>query len=196
MTETELITLGNDCYAAFNQTAPKQGARSWSLWAEMCKDVPLAAAGYIRGKVIELDSMPRNFGKAVRSYWHEWRAEKGQPYQAQTGCAICDKSTPGFFTVWRVDGNRVLCRCKCNHEQCFDPMPYRTPADMAELGYIVRPTGHRGTFLNFERERFRISHMRQGESHYLRKARELAENPRIDDSVRPSHAEQLILAGA
>ena len=196
MTLEEMRSLGQDCYAAFNAKPPDFASRAWILWAEMCAEVGTEALAYIRGKIIELDSMPRNFGKAVRSLWHEWRSEKGQVHQSQADCDVCDKQTPGFFTVWRRCGNRVLCRCRCNHDKGLESIPYRTPADMVELGYIVRPQGYAGSFLQFENERFAPAWKRQGDDPEARKAQVLAQSPQWDERMRPRHLEQLSLAEA
>ena len=63
MNAVEMRALVNDCCAAFNASPPS--ARSCELWAEMCARVPVRAAAFIRARILERDTLPRNFGKAA-----------------------------------------------------------------------------------------------------------------------------------
>lgn len=156
MTEIELRNFARDCYAALCATMPPVSSSAWAIWAEMCADVPLKAAPFIRSKIIALDAMPRNFGKTVQGYFRDWRVESGEPAPAQKGCGMCDTRSPGFFTVWGKNGARVLCVCRCNTDQTLPPGSRRSPGEMVDLGYIVRPMSFRGSFLDFEREQFGV----------------------------------------
>lgn len=150
----ELRMLGKDCYAAFNQNAPDFNGRAWTLWAETCADIPVAASQFIRGKIIDLESMPRNFGKAVRQYGQEWRYSKGIAAHVFQECPDCDKGTPGFFYAWDKMENgkwhRLLVRCHCNQGKPVEGMLHMTKNQAACAGYEVVPQGFGGGMLVYE----------------------------------------------
>ena len=158
MTELELRTLGNDCYAAFNSVPPPPSSRAWALWAEVCANVPLAAAVWIRSRIIEGDSLPRNFGKAVLGLFREWRVSQNSVRVAGTGCPDCDQQLPGFFYAWRKkDDGRVhsaLCRCRCNTDPCFDQLPAMTKQEAEARGFAVMPPAWESGPAGFETTRF------------------------------------------
>ena len=113
----QMRALGNECFAAFNQKAPEHAARAWSLWADMCRYVPFEAAPWIRDQIIELESMPRNFGKAVRDLFWRWKEETGRGAKI-AACPDCDSDMPGYFLVWGAEHGgmptRFVVRCACN----------------------------------------------------------------------------------
>lgn len=192
----EIRTLGTDCYAAFNQRAPEWSSKAWTLWAEMCASVPLEASVWIRGRIIELDSMPRNFGKAVKGLAADWRSAHGKHRETIVPCPECDTKTPGFFTVWRHDGSRVLVRCACNRDCYFDPMPCMTRS-MAEkrvydeqqgLRYIVPPAD--APLVAFERKQFGDGPER-ADTRFGAMSGQLARNPVGPEKARKAHAAAL-----
>jgi hypothetical protein len=158
----------------------------------MCASVPLAAAVWIRGKLIELDNAPRNFGKAVRNLAVEWRENSGVKLPPPVACPHCDKETPGFFTVWRADGCRVAAKCQCNKLSQFAAQQARSDFELAQMGYIVRPWGYPGTWRDFEKERFPVNCGGE-QTDTGAAARRLADRPQWTDKKRPDHAEQLAL---
>ena len=146
----ELVSLGRDCYAAFNQAMPDPSARTWALWAELCAEVPLAAAPWIRSRVIDQDGMPRNFGKAVKDLGREWRtvrAAGGRPGAKAGGCPECDAGTPGFFTVWdisRGEPHAFVAQCACSHGPRPEGMMRLTRARAAANGWLFPGPGESG----------------------------------------------------
>ena len=154
MTIDELRMLGRDCYAAFNQAAPDFSGRAWTLWAEMCAGIPVAASPFIRGKIIELDAMPRNFGKAVRQFGQEWRAAKSGSRFVFQLCPDCDKETPGFFSAWENLKNgmphRFLIRCCCNNGKDVEGMAQMSKAGALKAGFLVVPANYDGGVLVYE----------------------------------------------
>lgn len=78
--------------------------------------MPLEAAPWVRGQIIEIESMPRNFGNAVRDRFWSWRAEFGKGSR-MNACPERDTDTPGYFAAWHRDGKgvpcRFVCRCAC-----------------------------------------------------------------------------------
>jgi hypothetical protein len=202
MNAEELKSLGQDCYAAFNVLIPGWNSPAWKIWAEMCANVPLEAVPWIRSKIVELDSIPRNFGKAVRGYWRDWRHESGQPRETLRCCPECDRQTPGFFTVWRRDGCRVLMRCYCNAAEEYANMPRVTRAmagnivynQAAGLRYLVAPAGER--FLDFEKRMFPVSGQVADPDAAGKEFSRLARNPVGPEPIRSAHAEHLALCDA
>jgi hypothetical protein len=159
----------------------------------MCADISFIAAAWIRGKMVELDSIPRNFGKAVRDIGREWREQSGVKIPPPVACPRCDAETPGFFTVWRPGGFRSLAKCQCNKQPQFAAWQARSEFELAQLGYIVRPYRYPGTWRNFELEHFPDTN--EGEpSEFGAIAAFLAANPRWDDRKRKDHQRQLLLA--
>ncbi len=156
MTEDELRLLGRDCYVAFNQAAPESGGRAWRLWAEMCADIPMAASRHIRERIIALDAMPRNFGKAVRTFGLEWRQARRSGGFAREACPDCDRETPGFFTVWQDLGHgrrhRFLVRCRCNQGPACEGMPALSKEEARQAGYLVVPENFEGGVPAYELE--------------------------------------------
>lgn len=145
MTIDELRSLARDCYAAFNQAMPEASSRAWTLWAEMCAEVPLRAAPFIRDRILQLDSLPRNFGKAVSGYGEEWMFSNGG-IDAAPNCPDCDPATPGFFPAWREDGRgghiRFMVKCRCNRGgRAFRKMWRGSREDAAKRGWITMPPG-------------------------------------------------------
>ena len=117
MNREEMRSLVNDCCAAFNAKPPE--TRSCELWAEMCGAVPMAAAKWIRGKIIDLEAMPRNFGKAVLALFREWESTRTS---REIRCPDCDPDLPpGHFWGIRAVNNigrqeyiRVVVMCQCH----------------------------------------------------------------------------------
>lgn len=153
MSEQELKILGHDCYAAFNAAPPAASSRAWALWAEMCAPVPLKAAPWIRSRILEQDSMPRNFGKAVLCLWQDWHAAQRGSAARRDPCPDCDAALPGFFYWWRHDASgrlySGLFRCLCNHDSYYDPMPRRSKDQARREGYSVMPEGFQGGWAAF-----------------------------------------------
>lgn len=146
MIEQELRTLGHDCYAAFNQRPPEHSSRAWTLWAELCTEVPLEAAPWIRARILEQEACPRNFGRAVLHLFYEWRVKSGYNSQAQTTlCGSCDRETPGFYTAyewtpgWYLHSSSV--RCPCNTDSAWRDMLSFHKAEAERRGYMVKQHG-------------------------------------------------------
>lgn len=161
MTEQELITLGRDCYAVFNAVPPPVPSRAWALWGEMCASVPLKAAPHIRAKIMELDSMPRNFGKFVLQSGREWLAQgggSGGPDRRRECCPECEPRMPGYFYGWTKDSaglvHSCLCRCLCNDDPALGKMPRMSREYAASRDICVMPVGYPGGPSAFEQEVF------------------------------------------
>lgn len=173
MTIDELLMLGRDCYAAFNQTAPAPSARAWAMWAEMCAVVPVQAVQAIRSRIIEGDVMPRNFGKAVFAGFREWQASSGYTPGVKALCTNCDRETPGFFTVyWRNGGGfleSALVRCPCNHDPAWGRMESFDKREADRRGYQF--TIHGQSRARFERELLGITESESGNLGFDRVAR-------------------------
>lgn len=133
----ELKTLGRDCFSAFTATFPEKNTRSWEVWAEMCADVPLAAAPYIKEKIIELDSLPRNFGKAVRDLGLEWKYSKTDRSPRFNACPECDPAMPGFLMVWDTSTHRFIARCTCNRDKQWAHLESLTHAEIKRRGWSL-----------------------------------------------------------
>jgi len=192
VTENELRQFSRECYAALGAKAPESSSPAWRIWAEMCADVPLTAVPYIRGKLFELDSMPRNFGKAVKALAAEWRSDTRQPKPEQQCCHECYPPFPGFFPGWqKAEGGmlyKFMIRCLCNGNPYFDPMPRKSKAQAEREGYTVLPVGRRSA-VEFEMETFYPE--RRGKGGLGQLPVRLARNPAPQESVRKAHAEQL-----
>ena len=155
MNALELHALACDCYAAFNASAPGQDSRAMQLWAEMCAKVPLQAGRWIRGKIIEQDSLPRNFGKAVYALYHDWLAANPLPQRPAACCPSCDAQIPGFFFTWSKQDGRLaqrVAKCVCNVDPAFAGLPGMDKYAARERGFFVRPHGWKRSLGEFERE--------------------------------------------
>lgn len=149
-----LQTLARECCHAFNQAPISPSAGCWVIWAEICADVPATAMKYIRDKIVELDTLPRNFGKHVRHYGREWMLSRGIRNHVHKACPDCDRETVGFFTAWKKLDNgewsRFLVRCLCNQEQLIEGMQHMAKSQAACAGYEVVPHGFEGGVLAYE----------------------------------------------
>lgn len=149
-----LQTLARECCSAFNQAPISGTAGCWPIWAEICVDIPAAAMKYVRDKIVELDTLPRNFGKHVRHYGREWMLSRGIKNHVHRACPDCDRETLGFFTAWQKmgngDWNRFLVRCHCNQGQPIEGMLHMTKNQASCTGYEVVPQGFEGGVLAYE----------------------------------------------
>lgn len=193
MTEQEMRSLGADCYAAFNRSAPTS-SQTWRLWSEICSDVPFSAAKWIRGKIIRQDTLPYNFGKEVSDLAREWRSENCAAVQELQCCSDCDRVTPGFFHWWKQekDGGILrsgIMRCACNNDQHYSFMPPWTKSRAVREGYAVMPSGQSSPS-GFEQAAFGAgAEMQSGVVSDL--AYQLAQNPVFDETARRSHAKYM-----
>ena len=154
MTADEILALHRDCAAAFSSSPAD--IRSCRLWAEVCAEVPFAAAPFIRRKVLELDSLPRNFGKAILGFFREWRSSR--PVETQRACCPdCDPQHPGFFHWWGKINDRMysgLARCLCNDDATLGGLRQMSKSQAEREGLIVMPRGYKGGPAEFEKERW------------------------------------------
>ena len=193
MTKDELTALGRDCYAAFNAVPPVSSSPAWGLWAEMCARVHIRAGAWIRSRLIEQDSMPRNFGKAVAALYREWQAEHGQGPAGRSCCPECDPRIPGYFYGWKKENGYVhsfICRCLCNDDPSLGPMPRMSREYAAAQGISALPVDYQGGPARFEREVFGLA-CAFGPSGFGMEARRLARSPEFDGGMRPAHAREL-----
>lgn len=155
MNALEMRALVNDCCAAFNASPPP--ARSCELWAEMCDRVPVRAAAFIRARILERETLPRNFGKAVLDLHREWQSTLPAP-ERRACCPDCDPALPGFFYAWKRDASGILhslvFRCLCNEDPALGDMPRASKEKARREGYAVMPRGWKGGPAGFEMREF------------------------------------------
>lgn len=106
-----------EIYGAFGRARPPTGSPAYrSIFRRTCEErsLPDACAKFIANAISDYDSLPMNLGKAIIAEFGNWldlhpelRARESQ------GCMECDVKTPGWFTVWKPDGTRLLCECAC-----------------------------------------------------------------------------------
>ena len=155
MTVIEMRALVNDCCAAFSAAPPP--ARSCELWAEMCERVPVRAAAFIRARILERESLPRNFGKAVLELHRDWLATLPAP-ERRPCCPDCDPALPGFFYAWKRNSAGIphscVFRCLCNEDPALGDMPRASKEKARSDGYTVMPRGWKGGPAGFEMREF------------------------------------------
>lgn len=156
MNTDDLQKLAKECCNAFNQPPIAPNAGCWPVWTEMCADIPAGAMKHVRDRIIGLDAMPRNFGKAVRHHGQEWMVSRGSGYFARKPCPDCDRESVGFFTAWQKlpDGSwrRFLVHCLCNKGKPVKDMLRMTKSQAAAAGYTVVPQGYAGCVAGYEIE--------------------------------------------
>ncbi len=157
MTRQELYDLAEGCYPILGATQPKQDNPAWSIWAEMCRNIPATpdSARYIISKFGDLDAMPRNFGKAVRQYGQEWASERGMS-TATSRCPDCDfDCPPGRYTAWFLDQRTRKYRSGIAYCSCFpyavsETIFHGSKADARIAGFVTRPQKSREMWMKFE----------------------------------------------
>jgi hypothetical protein len=152
MTEFELRSLATECYGVFNAAKPASGGAAWRVWAEMCAGIPVIAAPYIIAQFAELESMPRNFGKAVRQFGQEWKQAHGIKSFVDGLCPDCDREIPGHFWAFDFQGGAwhwFAARCACNCATGFEAQERMTKKQAVESGLTVIPSGDDCGFMAF-----------------------------------------------
>ena len=144
MTAEQMAMLAGTCAAAFSRSEPKDSAIK--LWAAMCDMIPPEAIPFIRNALMQEDSWPANFGKAVYARYCEWKTTQPGLARERRRCPDCDREIPGYFHVWKAVDGQLLCwvqRCLCNdspEDAGWMPM---SKSQAVEAGYSVRGNGGR-----------------------------------------------------
>lgn len=187
MTLQEMTALAEDCFAAFNAAPPK--GKACEIWAEQCAYVTFESTIWIREKLINRESLPRQFGLEVQRLFTDWKSERGIKQGQQKACPNCDLEIPGFFFGWKnFDGHmyKLTFRCHCNKIKEYQHLECKHKKQAELEGFTVMPEGYRKGSGLFEAELFGYKRGGQNKQELLQRVRN-AQKVR----VRPDHKRQL-----
>lgn len=154
MTHQEMRLLADEVYACFNTRPALQ--RPVEMWAEMCAEVPVRALSYIREKLLENETLPRNFGYACKQFYQMWAYQQGmgKDKPETPKCAECDLAG-GWFYGWKIVNGKMqsaMFKCQCNQQKEFRDLPYWTRTRAERAGWIIAPKRYGGNYSRVEGE--------------------------------------------
>ena len=200
MGRTAFEALVSDVYAGFGCNPP--GERSRDIWFEQCGHVPSGPPlEWIRQRLLDGATLPRNLGQAIRVLWEEWQANHPEQVVSDSRCCPeCDVS--GVIFAWapardpRTGADtwqRLVRRCRCHPGGNGE-----TRRDIEALGLMVMPHGYVGGTVAFERERLGLYPDRGNHGGPVPRAVRAFERGGVDWQERPEHerARAEALAGA
>lgn len=112
MNETTCMTALDEIYAAFGKASPTPRIRQ-AVYRKIV-DLPNDFMVYAQRRLEDMETLPQNLGRYMLvDLWPDYLAENPQLKAQTRACPDCDTKTPGWFTVWKPGGERLICECVC-----------------------------------------------------------------------------------
>lgn len=111
MTNEQFFKFWNDTHAAFGyEGQEKKRLSAFKRTFERVEHVPFEALRFVQSRIEDLDSLPRNLGKAILGGWLEWKSRNPdrvvseQSYGGSKDCLYC---CDGFIYASRDKVSKV-----------------------------------------------------------------------------------------